>query len=132
MRNDDAVERFNALRWHDSKLIEVSIRRRGEEEQVCLVTRFHALRGEYLEPVEVVFSDARYVRVDVDLIEKRYGSDHVSDAECRTTLPDWVRSMAEENHWGSLDGFLHFEFGFAVPGTIDIVARNFAVASGTV
>ncbi|MCE9594347.1 MAG: hypothetical protein K8S98_09135 [Planctomycetes bacterium] len=131
MVNDNIVERFDALGWHDSKLIGVSIRRRGEEEQVCLVTRFQAPTGEYLEPIEVVFSDAHYVHVDVDLVEKRYGSDHVSDAECHTALPDWFRSMAVKNRWGSLDGFLHFEFGFAVPGRIDIVAREFAVGPGT-
>jgi len=120
------IERFNAIRWHDSKLIGLSFLRAGSEEQVRISLLLRR-EGEALEPAEMVFRESTYVEVDVDLDGKRVCADDIADAQCLASS-DWMRKLSERNPHDSFDGYLHFEIELIPPGgTINILAKDFAL-----
>lgn len=118
---------FNAIRWHDSKLLALSFYRAGSEDQVRISLQLLGDGGE-LSPTELVFIGSTYVALEVDLDGKRVSADDISGAECYASS-EWIRTLSERNSYDSFEGYLHFKIGLIPPGgTINILAKGFALA----
>jgi hypothetical protein len=123
---DATIRRFRAISWHDSKLLETSIFRRGSDEQVRISLMLRDERGA-LTPAAIVFKDATFVQLEFDLAGKRLCGDDISGAECLATSA-WTKALANHNPHDSFDGYLHFEIGLIPPGgRIDVLAKDFCV-----
>ncbi|MGB7555965.1 MAG: hypothetical protein WBM04_16455 [Candidatus Korobacteraceae bacterium] len=121
---DATIQRFNAIRWHDSKLLGLSFYRTDSEEQVRISLQLLG-EGGVLTPTEIVFTGSTYVALEVDLEGKRVCADDISGAECYASSK-WTRTLSERNPHDSFEGYLHFEIGLIPPGgTINILATDF-------
>lgn len=123
---DTTIQRFNNIRWHDSKLRALSFYRSGSEEQVKISLE---LRGEggVLTPTNLVLKGSTYIVLEVDLEGKRVCSDDISGAECYASS-EWIRNLSERNPHDNFAGYLHFEIGLIPPGgTINILAKDFSL-----
>jgi hypothetical protein len=121
---DATIQRFNAIRWHDSKLLGLSFYRADSEEQVRISLQMLG-KGGGLTSTDIVFTGSTYVALEVDLEGKRVCADDISGAECYASS-DWIRTLSERNPHDSFEGYLHFEIGLIPPGgTINILAKDF-------
>lgn len=122
------IQRFNAIRWHDSKLLGLSFYRASSEEQVRISLQLLG-EGGILTPTEIIFKESTYVNLEVDLEGKRVCADDISEAECHAAS-EWIRALSARNPHDSFDGYLHFEIALIPPGgKINILAKDFAVRS---
>jgi hypothetical protein len=120
------IQRFNGVRWHDSKLLGLSFYRAGSEEQVKLSLQLWDGDGT-LAPADLVLHSSTYVQLDVDLGGKRVCADDISGAECHASS-EWIRMLSEGNPHDSFAGYLHFEIGLIPPGgTINVLAKDFII-----
>lgn len=127
-KNDSTVRRFNAIHWHDSKLLGLQFSRIGGEDQVRVTVLLREPQGPGT-PVVIVFTESTYIALEVDLEGKRLCSDDISGAECHLTS-EWLRTLSERNPDDNFGGYLHFEIGLIPPGgTINILAKDFVVES---
>lgn len=131
---DSAVQRFNAMPWHDSKLVGFSFYRAGEEEQVKISLELSDESGA-LTPAEITFRECAYVEAKVYLEAKRMCSDDIADAECNRSS-DWKKDVSNPGPYDvirgdrHLEGYLHFRISLCPPGgIIDILAKDFVLAS---
>lgn len=125
---DSAVQRFNAIPWHDSKVLGLCFYREGTEELVKISLQLLGDQGA-LKPAELVFRESTYIKLEVDLEGKSQCSDDISDANC-SAESDWLRAMSAANPYDSFQGFLHFKITLIPPGgTINVLAKDFALAS---
>ena len=120
------VERFNAIRWHDSKFLAIRIYRSAEGEEVRIETKLWNERRE-LVPTTVAFKEPTYVKAEIDLEGKRFCSDDIADGECKESS-DWIKELIAQNPYDSFEGYLHFGIWLISPGgTIDILAKDFVL-----
>lgn len=131
---DSIIERFNAIRWHDSKLLGLCFYRAVEEEQVKISLALLG-KGTALTPAEVTFMECVYVEAEVYLEAKRMCSDDISSAECYASS-DWKKAISEPGPYDVIRGdrhfepYLHFRITMCPPGgTINILAKDFALES---
>lgn len=127
------AQRFNAVRWHDSKLIGFGVQSDPENEQVKLLLELLD-EGGVLSAAEVTFIQCAYIAADVYLDAKRLCSDDISDAECRASS-DWKEAVSKPSPCDPIQGNRHLEdhFHFRIilcppGGAIDILARDFVLA----
>lgn len=126
---DSIIERFNAIWWHDSKLLALSFYRTVLEEQLRISVQIIG-EGGALTPAEIVFKECTYVGLEVYLAAKRVCSDDISDAHCHATS-EWIKTLSAQNPYDSFEGYLHFRISLCPPGgTINILAKDFSVAAG--
>lgn len=126
--SETTASRFNAIRWHDSKLLALWFLRDGREEQVRISLQLLGKEGIH-SPVELVFRHATFLGLEVDLDGKRVCSDDISGARCQGSS-EWTRRLSAGSPHDHFDGYLHFEIILIPPGgTINILARDFTVAS---
>jgi hypothetical protein len=130
---DSAIHRFNAISWHDSKLVGLSFYRKGEEEQIKVSLEILGESGD-LRPAEIVFRECAYVEAEVYLEAKRMCSDDITDAECSPSS-DWKKAISEPGPYDVIRGdrhleeYLHFRISLCPPGgTINVLAKDFALA----
>ncbi len=130
----DSMQRFNAIPWHDSKLVGLSFYRAGEEEQVKVSLELLGESGA-LTPAELTFRECAYVEANVYLEAKRMCSDDIADAECNP-VSEWKKAISEPSPYDvirgdrHLEGHLHFRISLCPPGgVIDILAKDFVLAS---
>jgi hypothetical protein len=117
------IERFNAIHWHDSKLLSLGFYRVGSEEQVKISLQFG--EEDTLIPTELVFVGSTYIALDVYLGAKRVCADDISGAACYASS-EWIRTLSERNPYDSFEGYLHFEIYLIPPGgTINVLAKDF-------
>lgn len=122
------IQRFNSIRWHDSKLLGLSFYRVGSEEQVKISLQLLG-EGGILAPTDMVFTESTYVDLRVDLEGKCVSADDISGAECYVSS-EWTKTLAKQNPHDSFEGYLHFEIYLIPPGgKINILAKDFAVRS---
>jgi hypothetical protein len=118
------IQRFNAIRWHDSKLLGQSFYRADSEDRVRISLQILG-EGGALTPTDIVFTGSTYVALEVDLEGKRVCADDISGAKCYASS-EWIRTLSERNPHDSFEGYLHFEIGLIPPGgTINILAKDF-------
>ncbi|MGC2420999.1 MAG: hypothetical protein WA405_05045 [Candidatus Acidiferrales bacterium] len=129
---DSVVQRFNAIRWHDSKLLGLSFYSTDSEEQVKISLQLLGREG-VLTPTEMVFKESAYIEMDVYLWAKSMCADDISDAECYASS-DWKKAVSEPSPYDVIRGgrqferYLHFRISMCPPGgTINILAKDFAV-----
>lgn len=123
---DSIIQRFDAIRWHDSKLLGLSFYRANSEEQVKI---FLQLLGDIgvLTPTEIIFKGSTYVKLEVDLEGKRVCADDISDAGCRASS-EWIKTLSDQNPHDNFEGYLHFAIELIPPGgKINILAKDFAI-----
>jgi hypothetical protein len=121
---DATMQRFNAIRWHDSKLLGLSFYRVDSEEHVRISLQIRD-NGGVMTPASIVFTGSTYVALEVDLEGKRVCADDISGAECYASS-EWIRTLSERNPHDNFEGYLHFEIGLIPPGgTINVLAKNF-------
>jgi hypothetical protein len=121
---DSVVQRFNAIKWHDAKLLSLGFHRTGSEEQISLSVQFPGERG-VPRSAEVVFRESTCVKIAVDLEAKRLCADDISDAECRASS-DWTMALSNQNPSDSFEDYLHFDIELIPPGgIISILAKDF-------
>lgn len=119
-----AIQRFNSIRWHDSKLLALCFYRAGSEELVKISLRLLE-EGGALRPIDLVFKDSTYLKLEVDLEGKSQCSDDISDAECLFES-EWLRTLSEQHPYDSFGGYLHFRISLIPPGgSINILAKDF-------
>lgn len=92
MHMANIVERFNQLSWHDSKLKGISITRNHERpvEEVTLDLELYCDRqvgGYKRRRAVIVLTDCRYIRLAMDVENKRLCSDDISQASCEKDSP---------------------------------------------
>ena len=126
--SESIVRRFNGVRWHDSKLLGLCFYRENSQEMVKISLQLLEVEGA-LRPVEMVFKESTYVKLDVDLEGKSQCSDDISDANC-SSESDWLAKLSANNAYDDFEGFLHFKINLIPPGgTINILAKDFVLAS---
>lgn len=123
---DSTIQRFNGIRWHDSKLLGLSFYRAGGEEQVKI--SLHLLgEGDAFTPIDLVFRGSTYIQMEVDLAGKSVCADDISGAMCYSSS-EWIRTLSKRNPHDNFEGYLHFEIGLIPPGgTIHVLARDFVI-----
>jgi hypothetical protein len=120
------VKRFNAIRWHDSKLLGLSFYREGSQELVKISLQLLEKDGA-LKPVDLLFRESTYIKLEVDLEGKSQCSDDISDAEC-SAESEWLRTLSASNPYDSFEGYLHFRVSLIPPGgAINILAKDFSL-----
>jgi hypothetical protein len=133
---NSTIARFNAIQWHDSKLLGLCFYRSGVEERVKVSLELLG-EGGVLTPAEIIFKECAYIGADVYLEAKSMCSDDISDAECRESS-DWKNTVSEPGPYDVIRGdrrleqFLHFRITMCVPGgTINILAKDFSLETKT-
>ncbi len=128
---NSTAQRFNAVRWHDSKLVGLCFYRAGEEDRVKISLELLGHDGS-LTPAEIIFKESAYIEADVYLQAKSMCSDDISDAECLESS-DWKNTVSQPGPYDVIQGnrgleeFLHFRISMCVPGgTINILAKDFS------
>jgi hypothetical protein len=124
------IERFNSLRWHDSKLVGVCFYKSDGEDRVKLSLELLG-EGGTLTSAEVVFKECAYFVADVFLAAKSMCADDISGAECYETS-EWKKAVSKPQAFDVIQGnrgleqHLHFSISLIPPGgTIDLLARDF-------
>ena len=127
------AQRFNAVRWHDSKLIGFGVQSDAEGEQVKLLLEL-ADEGGVLSAAEVIFTQCAYIAADVYLDAKTQCSDDIADAECRTSS-DWKAAVSKPSPIDPILGNRHLEdhLHFRIilcprGGTNNVLAKGFVLA----
>jgi len=129
---NSTIQRFNAIRWHDSKLIGLCFYRSDGEERVKISLELLG-EGGALTPAEIIFKESAYIEADVYLEAKSMCADDISDAECCDSS-DWKNTVSQPGPYDVIRGnrrleqFLHFRISMCVPGgTINILAKDFSL-----
>jgi hypothetical protein len=125
---DSVLERFNSIRWHDSKLLGIAIYRTDGEDKIKLSFQLYE-DGGTLKAVEMVFRQTTYVEVRVDLEGKRVCADDISGAECSVSS-EWTTELSKQNPHDNFDEYLHFAIYLIPPGgKVDILAKDYFIQS---
>jgi len=126
-----SVQKFNSIRWQDSKLVGFCLYTAEGEERVRLSLEL-ATDGS-LTPTEIVFKDCAYFAADVYSEAKSMCADDISSAE-RYKSSDWKSAVSKPSPFDVIlggrgfEGNLHFRVSMCPPGgTINILARDFSV-----
>jgi hypothetical protein len=140
----EICDRFNKHNFHDSKLMLFQSIRQKEEEiitenvnfEIEILKKNSSGISEY-KKAKLIFKDCRIIKMDLDLIGKRYCSDCVMNAVC--SIDSQLNSNIENNYFrrgpvslgndnlkNVLDGYLYFNIKLIPPGgEIDVFAKNF-------
>lgn len=131
MKNS-AIQQFNGVQWHDSKLLGLSFYKAGGEDRVKLSVELLGRDGS-LTPAEITFKESAYLQADVYLFAKSMCSDDISDAECYESS-DWKSAVSQPSPYDVIQGgrgleqYLHFSIRMCAPGgTINILAKDFSI-----
>jgi hypothetical protein len=129
---NSTIQRFNAIRWHDSKLAGLCFYKAEEEDRVKVSLKLLGDGGS-LTPAEIIFKESAYIEADVYLQAKSMCADDISDAECYESS-DWKNTVSQPGPYDVIQGnrgleqFLHFRISMCVPGgTINILATDFSL-----
>jgi hypothetical protein len=126
--NENSLDSFNRLIWHDSKLRSLRVLRNDDLDEVHLDVELRGMPGQELTPVTVVFENAVFFFADVDLQGKRECSDDISSAKCeaKTELLTTLQNERLKYSPNALKGYFHFSVYLIPPGgTVDVIASAF-------
>jgi hypothetical protein len=119
---------FDAVEWHDAEFNEMRLfkDRRGED---CLQIKIHTSLGRQ----SLIFLEPAVLKVDLDLLGKRFCSDHISTAESSPFSEELMNLwLAGERYEFLLDqdrgGYQMFKIKMIDPGgEIVLLARDLRV-----
>ncbi len=133
---DSIIQRFNAIRWHDSKLLGLCLRRVETEDRVTISLKLQG-GSNVLEPAEMTFTECVYLEAGLYLDAKAMCSDDISDAECSAST-DWKDAVSHPGPMDPIQGgreferFLDFRITMCPPGgRIHILASGFFMEPGS-
>ena len=127
---------FQALRWHDSELRGLELRRLEPEGRFDLVIQVHLIErpipgGFEYRDRRITFGDCRFLKTSLDLLGLRHCGGVIGAAWCpeRSELRDEVARHLEDfdlpQPEDPMEGLLHFSIYLCPPsGTIDIFASD--------
>lgn len=139
-------KKFNTYNFHDSKLISFRLIRNEMKEDVTsedICFEMELLKdqrpGHYKwKKAKLTLKDCRIVRMNLDLLGKRWCSDDIDSAGCEAESPlkNYIQReyFQKESigldaiHWSenALAEYLHFNITLVQPGgAIDIFAKDF-------
>lgn len=128
------VQKFNSIRWHDSKLVGFCLYKAEGEDRIRLSLELLAADGS-LNPTEIVFTDCAYFAADVYSEAKSMCADDISNAKCYESS-EWKSMVSKPSSYDPIQGGrgfeerLHFSVSLCPPGgTINILARDFSLES---
>lgn len=120
------IHRFNAIKWHDSKLITMKCDRLGDEELVILELMINKSGAEHVS-TKMIFHRAVYVEASLYLTAKRVCADDISGAACYNHSR-WIDEIVAKYPHDKFDELLHFELMLIPPGgLINILAEDFSM-----
>jgi hypothetical protein len=95
--HDNVCTRFEALLWHDSKLVGVNISRNeaSQTEEITLILSMWQSNDKSLSPAKVVFKECMFVRMDMDLEGKRLCADDICTGQCVRTS-EWMQMFQKK------------------------------------
>jgi hypothetical protein len=124
---NSTIQRFNAIQWHDSKLLGLAFYRAGSEEQLKISLQLLGPGGNLI-PTDLMLIESTYIALEVDLEGKRVCSDDIAGAVCYASS-EWIRALSERNPHDSFEGYLHFKINLIPPGgNINILAKDFILS----
>jgi hypothetical protein len=126
--NENTLESFNRLKWHDSKLRSLRILRNGDLDEVRLDVELRGVSEQELTPITVVFEDAVFFFSNIDLQGKRECSDDISSGTCEATSDLMTKLRNEQLKYSpnALAGYFHFSIYLIHPGgNVEIIAAGF-------
>jgi len=131
-RLQQICERFDKLHWHDSKLVGFSIAPglTSLNDEVRLDVD---MAGQKARRFTIVFVECALVKLDFDLLGKRYCSDDISNAYCQRDSDLKARIGSGNSYYeiikdAKLEQNLHFKIKLIEPaGETDILAQNFEI-----
>jgi hypothetical protein len=122
--NDSIISSFNAVRWHDSKLLSLAFHRIEKQDEVSVSIQMQNGVGQ-LTPSTLLFEGSTYIRLEVDLEGKRVCADSIFSATCQAES-DFLTNLKKANPYDSFQGYLHFRIELVPPGGwIDLLATGF-------
>jgi len=126
--NENTLESFNRLQWHDSKLRSLRILRNDDLDEVRVDVELRGVSEQELTPMTVVFEDAVFFFSDIDLQGKRECSDDISGGTCeaRSELMTKLQNERLKYSPNALTGYFHFSIYLIHPGgNVEIIAAAF-------
>lgn len=134
---EDICKRFNAMAWHDSKLIGLHVSpSKGSEQEVCFDIRLRTKdRSEHWDwkDAKLTIKDCRIIKVDLDLLAKHLCANDIANAFCgrksgfkEQIERELVNHFDLQHEANPLAEFLHFRILLIHPGgEINVLARDF-------
>jgi hypothetical protein len=126
--NENTLESFNRLKWHDSKLRSLRILRNDDLDEVRLDVELRGVSEQEFTPITVVFEDAVFFFSNIDLQGKRECSDDISSGTCEATSDLMTKLRNEQLKYSpnALTGYFHFSIYLIHPGgNVEIIAAGF-------
>lgn len=130
---EEICGKFNALNWHDSKLIGICLVR--DESGTADTVRLDLRMIDYTEPFRsrwkqatLLLKECTLLRLDIDLDGKRVCSDSIWSATCArdSSLKEEIERVQLRNEVKPLANYLHFEIRLIEPGgRVDAFAKSF-------
>jgi hypothetical protein len=128
--------RFNSLKWHDSKLVGLSLYKVDGEDRAKISLELIENLGVYTK-AEMIFKNCAYFEADVYLQAKSMCADDIQGADCYLSS-DWKAAVSVPGACDpilgdrKLEKFLHFCIGLIPPGgKINILAEDFELRIAT-
>lgn len=121
----DTVQRFNEIKWHDSKLVGVSLFSGRSDERLRLDLMLR--RGTDLLSAVLVFQDVWYTEIKFYLGSINVTGHGIDGAAC-LEKSEWRANIERSHPHDSFSGLLHFWIEM-VPegGTLDLLAADFTL-----
>lgn len=137
----EIIDRFNNYNYHDSKVSSFKlIRERINNEDIDnFYLNVEVLKKDFkYEQIAIKFIDCKYLKIDLDLLSKKYCSDDISTAKASMNIDLdklWQEYLARgpinlnrkdfDEDYGNL---IYFNIVFIQPGgKIEVYAHDFAV-----
>ena len=125
MSQDAIVQRFNAMRWHDTKLLGLSFYRTIEDEEEVKISLSFLGNNGWQAPSDLIFRESTLIDMQLDLEGKSVCSDSIASAFCSVSS-DWIKTLSEQNPHDNFEGYLHFKISMIPPGgVINILGKDF-------
>ena len=126
---------FNAVGWHDSQLINMSIVESPDDETSTVILDLRLVEHAYRKSSRAIFEDSFALNMEIDFHSKKSCSHHIGHAECFFDS-DFKKRMKNREvpklEVVSLQDYLNFEIWLVAPaGRITILARNFILDSSS-
>jgi len=128
---NEICSKFNAIPWHDSKLLTFELVRCNDGEKQDLYIKLQLRvdsKNNRLDAKTLILEDCHIVMMNLDLKGKYICSDDISSATCSEGSPLKDKLMREftSDEANIIKDCFHFRITCIPPGgEIDVLAKNF-------
>ena len=129
---DDVCKRFKEIELHDSRLIGLTIERRGREPISDVHLTLSLQGGVYPDyhwtDAQLVFIDCTYLKIEIDQTMLHAAADAINGTECLndSTLRRELEAGVMKYENAPLSEYLEFMIGLCPPaGELHFFARDF-------